>query len=46
MTQIHLSRFSTVRAVTALALLVWLVAAIVSAATGLVNPDYIRADRE
>ena len=37
MTQIHPSRFSTVRAVTGLALLVWLVAAIVGATTGLVN---------
>lgn len=37
MAQIHPSRFSTVRAVTGLALLVWLVAAIVGATTGLVN---------
>ena len=37
MTQIHPSRFSTVRAVTGLALLVWLVAAIVAATTDLVN---------
>ena len=37
MTQIHPSRLSTVRAVTGLALLVWLVAAIVGGTTGLVN---------
>ena len=37
MTRIHPSRFSTVGAVTGLALLVWLVAAIVGATTGLVN---------
>ena len=37
MTQIYLSRLSTARAVTGLALLVWLVAAIVGATTGLVN---------
>ena len=37
MTRIHPSRFATVRAVTGLALLAWLVAAIVGATTGLVN---------
>jgi hypothetical protein len=37
MTRIHPARFSTVRAVTGLALLAWLVAAIVGATTGLVN---------
>ena len=37
MTRIRPSRFSTVRAVTGLALLVWLVAAIVGVTTGLVN---------
>ena len=37
MTQVHRSRFSTVRAVTALALVAWLAAAIFGATTGLVN---------
>jgi hypothetical protein len=37
MTRIHPSRFPTARSVTGLALLVWLVAAIVGATTGLVN---------
>lgn len=37
MTQVHRSRFSTVRAVTALALFAWLAAAVLGATTGLVN---------
>jgi hypothetical protein len=37
MTRIHPSRFSTVRSVTGLVLLIWLVAAIVGATTSLVN---------